>query len=107
MSRVRIALANLSFPASPDASVVAAGQAIADAGRERAQVICFPECFVPGYRANGRQVPPPDPVFLERAWTSIAGAAAAAEVAVVLGTERVVGDTLLISTLVIDRDGSH
>ena len=45
---------------------------------ERAGIICFPECYVPGYRGMGKQVPPADPVFLERAWSSVAAAAARA-----------------------------
>ena len=88
MSIVRIALANLAFPPSPDASVAAAEQAIADASAARADIVCFPECFVPGYRAVGKHVPPPDAAFLERAWTAVAAAAGKCDVAVVLGTER-------------------
>jgi predicted amidohydrolase len=106
MSRFRIALANLPFPASPEDSVTSAEQAIARASAERALLICFPECFVPGYRGVGKRVPPPDPAFLERAWSVIAGAAARARVAVVLGTERIVDGALLISALVIDREGA-
>ena len=88
----RIALANIPFPATPEESVASAEQAIAQAAAERAEIICFPECFVPGYRGAGKRVPPPDPVFLERAWSAIAAAAAKADLAVVLGTERVVDD---------------
>jgi predicted amidohydrolase len=106
MSTIRIALANIQFPATPEESVTSAEQAIARASAERADIICFPECFVPGYRGLGRHVPPPDPVFLERAWSVIAAAAAKADVAVVLGTERIVDDALLISALVINRDGT-
>lgn len=106
MSTVRVALANIPFPPTPDASVAAAERAIADASAERAGIICFPECFVPGYRGVGRQIAPPDAAFLERAWATIAAAARRANVAVVLGTERVVEDRLLISVLVIERDGS-
>ncbi len=84
-----------------------AEQAIAQkASIERAGIICFPECFVPGYRGLGKTVPPPDPRFLERAWSSIAAAAAKASVAVVLGTERVVDGALLATALVINRDGT-
>ena len=54
----------------------------------------------------GKQVPPPDAGFFERAWSAIARAAANANVAVVLGTERVVGDALRITALVINRDGT-
>jgi predicted amidohydrolase len=106
MSMFRIALANIRFPATPEESVTLAEQAIAQASIERAGIICFPECYVPGYRAQGKQVPPPDPAFLERAWAAIAAAAAKAKIAVVLGTERLVDGGLLASALVIDRDGT-
>lgn len=106
MSTCRIALANLQFPPTPEASVALAEDAVAQAGRERADVICFPECFVPGYRAPGRAVPPPDQAFLERAWRAVAAAAAQADVAVVLGTERVVAGRPMITALVINREGT-
>jgi predicted amidohydrolase len=102
----RIALANIRFPATPEESVTLAEQAIAQASVERAGIICFPECFIPGYRAMGKPVPPADPAFLERAWSAIAAAAAKANLAVVLGTERVLNGGLLISALVINRDGT-
>jgi predicted amidohydrolase len=106
MSLFRIALANMPFPASPEESVSLATDAIAQASTARADIICFPECFVPGYRGMGKLVPPPDPLFLEHAWSTIASAAAAADVAVILGTERVVDGALRISALVINRDGA-
>ena len=106
MTTFRIALANLRFPSTPEASVALAEQAIARASVEKADLICFPECFVPGYRLLGKSIPPPDRAFLERAWSAVAAAAAAANVAVVLGTERVVDAGLLISALVINRDGT-
>ena len=106
MSTLRIALANLPFPPSPEASVALAQSAIAEAALQHARLICFPECFVPGYRAQGKSIPRPDPRFLERAWSLIAAAAAKADLAVVLGTERLVGEALLISALVINPDGS-
>lgn len=106
MNTYRIALANIRFPKSREESVTLAEEAIAEASVERADVICFPECFVPGYRGPNKGVLPPDPVFLERAWSNIASAAASANVAVILGTERVIGDAVLASALVINRDGT-
>jgi predicted amidohydrolase len=102
----RIALANIRFPATPDESVTLAEQAIAQASIERAGLICFPECFVPGYRGLGKSVPSPDPAFLERAWSTIRAAAAKATLAVVLGTERVVDQDLFATALVIHPDGT-
>ncbi|MEX0681954.1 MAG: nitrilase-related carbon-nitrogen hydrolase [Dehalococcoidia bacterium] len=72
MTTFRIALANIRFPATPEESVTLAEQAIAQASNEGAGIICFPECFVPGYRGPGKTVPPPDPAFLDRAWSAIA-----------------------------------
>jgi predicted amidohydrolase len=106
MSSVRIALANLPFPSSPDESVSLAERAIGDAGAAGSAIVCFPECFVPGYRLLGMRVPRPDEVFLERAWAAVGAAARAARVAVVLGTERLVGDGLRITTRVINTDGT-
>jgi len=106
LNKFRIALANIRFPKTREESVTLAAEAIAQAAVERADIICFPECFVPGYRGRNKGVLPPDPVFLKRAWSNVASAAAAANVAVILGTERVVGDAVLASAIVINRDGS-
>jgi len=106
MSIHRIALANLSFPGAPDESIAAAVDAVKQAGAQGADVLCFPECFVPGYRGPGKSVPSPDAAFLGRAWSAVADAAAKASVTVVLGTERIVDGSLLATVLVIQRDGA-
>lgn len=106
MKAVRIALANLEYPATPTDSVRLAADAVARAGSAGASIVCFPECYVPGYRAATRKVPPPDAAFLERAWAEIAAAAGQANIAVVLGTERLSDRGLIITALVIHRDGT-
>jgi predicted amidohydrolase len=105
MGTFRIALANIPFPATPEESVARAVQAIAEAARERADILCFPECYVPGYRAKGKPIPPPDPVFLKHAQSTITAAAAKANLMVILGTERVDNGALVITAVVINRDG--
>src|SRR6266849_1281734 len=105
MSPCRIALANLPFPATPEESVAQAEQAIAQASLKGAQIICFPECFIPGYRGMGKSQPPPDAQFLERARSAVAAATAKTGVTVVLCTERIVNGALLITALVINRNG--
>jgi len=105
MTTFRIALANIRFPASPEESVTLAEQAVAQAGAERAGIVCFPECYVPGYRALGKPVPAPDAAFLETAWSRVAAAAGRAGVSVILGTERITNGSRLISALVIHPDG--
>ena len=103
---VRIALANIRVPGTPGESVCLATSAIADARRRDADVICFPECFVPGYRWPGRAMPPPDRVFLERAWTDVADAAKSARITVILGTERLTERGLQITACVFNPDGT-
>ena len=106
MSIVRVALANLEYPQTPDESIRLAGRAIAAASASGAAIICFPECYVPGYRTAAKKVPPPDQHFLDHAWRAIAASAGAHSIAVVLGTERIVDGQLRISTLVVNPDGA-
>lgn len=106
MATVRLALANLPSATTPAASVTNATDAIDEAARRGAAVICFPECYVPGYRTAAKALPPPDVAFLTQAWEAVAAAAGAANIAVALGTERLVDDGLRISTLVVNADGT-
>jgi predicted amidohydrolase len=106
MTPFRIALANLPYPPTPADAVALAEAAIVRAAAEGAGLVCFPECFIPGYRAPGKPVPPHDPAFLEQAWAAVAAAARRARVAVVLGTERRVDDALRITAMVVDAEGA-
>lgn len=103
---MRIALANVRVPATPDESIHLATSAVAEAGGHGAAVICFPECFIPGYRWPGTTLPPPDPAFLMRAWADVADAARSAAITVILGTERVTDRGLQITACVINPDGT-
>jgi predicted amidohydrolase len=106
MPTTRIALANVRIPLSPEESVDLAREAIAEAGRQGALIVCFPECYVPGYRWPGGAAPPLDQGFLDRAWAAVASSARSAGAAVILGTEKMTSRGLLISALVINADGS-
>jgi predicted amidohydrolase len=107
MTTFRIALANLAYPASPEDAIARVEAAIARAAAEQARLVCFPECYLPGYRGLGYAPPPPDAAFLERAWAAVARAAKQHAIAVVVGTERIVEGALHISALVVDRQGTR
>lgn len=103
---ITIALANLAFPDGLDDAVARCRRAIAEAAQEQAAIVCFPECYVPGYRGLGHSPAPYDDQAMARAWRQVADAAREHRVAVVLGTERRIATGLVISTLVTDRDGT-
>ena len=69
-------------------------------------MICFPECFVPGYRWPRIPAAPPDPAFLDRARAEVADAARTAQITVILGIEHVTDRGLQIAACVINPDGT-
>lgn len=103
----RIALANIRFPDSPQHSIALSRRAIQEAAAARAELVCFPECFVPGYRAPDKNVPAVSAEFLHGAWSAIADEAALARITVVLGTERFVTGQRVATALVIAPDGTQ
>jgi predicted amidohydrolase len=103
---VRIALANLRFPTTPDRSVSLALDAITEAAKAGAKILCFPEEFVPGYRLGPHTVAPPDPKFLQDAVEQISAATRDAKLTVILRTERIVEGGLRITSVVINPDGA-
>src|SRR4051794_17673660 len=107
MPPVRLALANIPFPPPPERSVALAEEAIARAAAARADIGCFPQGYVPGYPRLRPKGPPPHAAFLERAGAAVAMAAAKGNVAVVLGTERVIDRATRLCVLVVDRDGTR
>jgi len=106
MGTLRIALANRRYPSSAEESIALATESIAEASRAGAAIVCFPECYVPGYRIPGTATTPPDEAFLSSALVKVGKAARAAGIAVILGTERVVDSRRHITAVVFNRDGS-
>ena len=102
---MQIALANVRCPSTPDESVAIALDAMSAAADGEAAIVCFPECFVPGYRTL-ETVEPPNQQWLNDAWATIDAKAAEVGICVILGTERFEGDRLLITARVTNSDGS-
>jgi predicted amidohydrolase len=104
---VRIALAQLPYPPSPEDAVERVVRAMRLASNAGAAVIAFPECYVPGYRGLGRAPPAPDAASLERAWHRIERAAGELRIGAVVGTERAIGERSFASVLVVDANGER
>ncbi|MEM6363370.1 MAG: carbon-nitrogen hydrolase family protein [Planctomycetota bacterium] len=102
---IRISLANIRCPKSRDESVDLVLDTMKQAAAKAARIVCFPECFVPGYRI-GTTCQNPDQDWLNRQWSSIDAKAAELGIGVILGTERIVSNDLLITARVTNPDGS-
>lgn len=105
MTTLRIALANIEIPSSPQDAVERVLRALPEAAGAGARVVCFPEAYVPGYPWGERRPGLVSPGFLDDAHASIAQAAARNDIAVVLGTERYVADRPRLTALVIQANG--
>lgn len=105
MPTIRIALASTRLPSTCEEALQIVLETMQVASSEAAAVICFPECFVPGYRI-GTTNSMPDQEWLSNTWSIIDAKAAKLSIGVVLGTERIEADNLLITARVTNSDGT-
>ncbi|HTU59818.1 MAG TPA: carbon-nitrogen hydrolase family protein, partial [Polyangiales bacterium] len=108
MTDIRLALANIEIPASPEDALERALAAIAQAASAGARVVCFPEAYIPGYPWGERRpqdVKDVNASFLQQAHERVARAAGQHEIAVLLGTERYVSQKPRLTVLVVKADG--
>lgn len=87
MSTIRIALASPRFPASAADAVVRAVKFLREAAHARADLVCFPECYIPGMRGQEFDVNPPDQRAQADALEAIAAAAGEHGVAAIVPME--------------------
>jgi predicted amidohydrolase len=78
---------------------------VSEASSRGADVVCFPEAYLPGLRGQDFEVPPFDSTQHDRALEAAAGCARRHDVAVILGMERVSDAGRQIAAYVIDARG--
>ena len=105
MSKIRLALANVRPASCREESLRIVLESIKSASDGGAAIICFPECFLPGYRIAAMDSPP-DQGWLNHVWSNVDSHAAKYETGVILGTERIESDRLLITARVTNAQGS-
>jgi predicted amidohydrolase len=87
MSAIRIGLASPRFPSSVADAVRRASEFLQEAARARVDLVCFPECYVPGMRGQDFPVAPPVQREQAAALESIRAAAADHGVAAIVPME--------------------
>src|SRR5262245_36861602 len=78
---------------------------LADASVQGAEIVCFPEAYLPGLRGQDFEVLPWEPADQERAIGAVAEWARTYRIAAILGIERVTEAGRQIAAVVIDAEG--
>jgi predicted amidohydrolase len=100
-----IALASPRVAASIDEALDKIKQSLAAAAAQGAEIVCFPEAYLPGLRGLDFAVPPFDPAQQERALRAVAQWARRYKVATVLGMEWLTNGSRQIGAVVLDAGG--
>jgi predicted amidohydrolase len=100
-----IALATPRVATTVDEGLEKIERAIADAAARGAEIVCFPEAYLPGLRGLDFEVPPFDRAQQDRALEMVAGWARAHRVATVLGMEWIADAGRQIASVVFGADG--
>jgi predicted amidohydrolase len=100
-----IALASPSVAATLDDGLDKIKRLLAEASAQGAQIVCFPEAYLPGLRGQDFEVCPFDPTQHDRALNAVAQWARTFAVATILGMERLDGAGRQIVAYVIDAGG--
>jgi predicted amidohydrolase len=100
-----VALATPGVAAALDDGLQKIERHLAEASAQRAEIICFPEAYLPGLRGQDFDVFPFDQARHEQALDAVRELARAHAIAVILGMERPTPAGRQIAAYVIDRHG--
>ncbi len=102
---MKIALASPPFPKSIDDGISQVEKLIKDASEKRAEIICFPESYIPGYRGEEFKVKKASPGELQSALDKVCALAAKFAIAVIMPMDWYEQDTFLNAAFVISGAG--
>ena len=101
-----IALASPSIASSLEDGLARIDRLAADAAARGAEIVCFPEAYLPGLRGQDFEVIPWDDATEQRTISATQSIARSHDIAVVLGFEHVTPNGRMISACVINADGT-
>jgi len=100
-----VALASPGVASSVDEGLEKIERLLAEASGRGAEIVCFPEAYIPGLRGQEFDVPPFDRAEQERSLAAVAKWARAYRLATILGMERVTDAGRQIAAFVLDAQG--
>lgn len=104
-SAMKIALASPLFPKSITDAVNQVEKLAIEAVNSGAEIICFPESYIPGYPAIEYEVPKASPQELEQARDEVCKIAARNNIAIIIPMDWYEGDRFLNTAQVISKTG--
>lgn len=102
---MKIALASPNFPGSIDDGLAAVEQMATDAANQGAEIICFPETFIPGYPLADHKVQQQSLEVLQNALDRVCKIAADNSIAIIIPMDWYEGDRFLNVAQVISAKG--
>ena len=100
-----VALASPRIASSLDEGLEKVERLMAEASAQGAEIVCFPEAYLPGLREQGFEIPPFDAAAHERALAAVARRARALRLSTIVGIERPTEEGRQIAAYVIDARG--
>lgn len=100
-----VALASPAVASTLDDGLDKIKRLLSEASAQGAEVVCFPEAYLPGLRGQDFEVPPFDRAQQERALKTVTEWARSYRVATILGMERLTDAGRQIAAYVIDAQG--
>ena len=100
-----IALASPRVASSIEEGLDKIKQSLSEAAAQGAEIVCFPEAYLPGLRGLDFEVPPFDQTQQERALRAVAQWARTYKVATILGMEWLTDAGRQIAAVVLDASG--
>src|SRR5438552_8544325 len=100
-----IALASPCIASALDEGLDKIERFLSEASAQGAEIVCFPEAYLPGLRGQDFEVPPFDRTQQEGALRTVAQWARTYAVAIILGMERITEAGRQIAAFVVDARG--
>jgi len=102
---VIVALASPRIASTLDEGLDKVRQLMAEASAQGAEIVCFPEAYLPGLRGQDFEVLPWDLAAQERVLKTVAGWSHKYSIAIILGLEKLTAAGRQIAAVVIDSRG--
>jgi predicted amidohydrolase len=100
-----IALASPQVASTLEDGLEKIDRLLSEAAAQRAEIVCFPEAYLPGLRGQDFEVLPFDSKQQQRVLDAVSGSARKNRVAAILGTERITATGRQIAAHVFDARG--